>query len=293
MWLLCMVALVGLYHLVRWHRERQVVSQLRDKYVFITGCDSGFGNLLARQLDLRGLRVLAACLTEKGAEQLRDQTSDRLETVILDVTKSESIAEATQWVKELVGDRGLWGLVNNAGVSMPTAPNEWLARQDFMKIIDVNLLGVIEVTLSLLPLLRKAKGRVVNVSSVLGRIAIFGGGYSISKYGVEAFSDTLRREISTFGVKVTMIEPGYFKTPLTSSENLSENFRKAWEKARPEVKDVYGEKFLNSCSSGTFHGILEVLRTMKQISVLKKRDPPHTYPDLEHTKGFDFKTLPP
>ncbi|XP_060051108.1 retinol dehydrogenase 16-like isoform X3 [Erinaceus europaeus] len=247
MWLLCMVALVGLYHLVRWHRERQVVSQLRDKYVFITGCDSGFGNLLARQLDLRGLRVLAACLTEKGAEQLRDQTSDRLETVILDVTKSESIAEATQWVKELVGDRGLWGLVNNAGVSMPTAPNEWLARQDFMKIIDVNLLGVIEVTLSLLPLLRKAKGRVVNVSSVLGRIAIFGGGYSISKYGVEAFSDTLRREISTFGVKVTMIEPGYFKTPLTSSENLSENFRKAWEKARPEVKDVYGEKFLNSC----------------------------------------------
>ena len=83
-----------------------MVSHLRDKYVFITGCDSGFGNLLARQLDLRGLRVLAGCLTEQGAEQLRNQTSDRLQTVILDVTKTESVAAASQWVKERVGDRG-------------------------------------------------------------------------------------------------------------------------------------------------------------------------------------------
>ena len=101
-----LVTLVGLYHLLRWYRERQVVSHLQDKYVFITGCDSGFGNLLARQLDRRGMRVLAACLTEKGAEQLRNKTSDRLETVILDVTKTESIVAATQWVKERVGNRG-------------------------------------------------------------------------------------------------------------------------------------------------------------------------------------------
>ena len=83
-----------------------MVSHLRDKFVFITGCDSGFGNQLARQLDLRGLRVLAACLTEQGAEQLRKQTSDRLQTVILDITKTESVAVATEWVKERVGDRG-------------------------------------------------------------------------------------------------------------------------------------------------------------------------------------------
>lgn len=105
MWL-CLAALVGLYYLVRWYRERQVVSQLLDKFVFITGCDSGFGSLLARQLDRRGLRVLAACLTEEGAEQLRRQTSDRVETVTLDVTKTESIAAAAQWVQERVGDRG-------------------------------------------------------------------------------------------------------------------------------------------------------------------------------------------
>ncbi|XP_070350389.1 retinol dehydrogenase 16-like [Equus asinus] len=245
MWLYLAV-LVGLYYLLRWYWERQVVSNLQDKYVFITGCDSGFGNQLARQLDLRGLRVLAACQTEKGAEQLRDRTSDRLETVILDVTKTESITAATQWVKERTGDGGLWGLVNNAGVFMPSAPNEWLTKQDFVKIIDVNLLGLIEVTLSLLPLVRKARGRVVNVSSAAGRLAICGGGYCISKYGVEAFSDSLRRELSYFGVKVAIIEPGYFKTNMTRHENFSQGYQEAWERARPEIKEIYGEKILAS-----------------------------------------------
>ncbi|XP_064233322.1 retinol dehydrogenase 16 isoform X2 [Aotus nancymaae] len=245
MWLYLAV-FVGLYYLLRWHRERQVVSHLRDKCVFITGCDSGFGNLLARQLDERGLHVLAACLTEKGAEQLRRKTSDRLETVILDVTKTESVAAAAQWVKERVGDRGLWGLVNNAGIALPIAPNEWLTKQDFVNILDVNLLGLIDVTLSLLPLVRKARGRVVNVSSVVGRVSLFGGGYCISKYGVEAFSDSLRRELSYFGVKVAMIEPGYFKTAVTSKERFLKSFLEIWDRASPEVKQIYGEKFVMS-----------------------------------------------
>lgn len=246
MWLYLAV-FVGLYHLLHWYRERQVLSHLRDRYVFITGCDSGFGKLLARQLDARGLRVLAACLTEKGAEQLRGQTSDRLETVALDVTKTESVAAAAQWVKEHVGERGLWGLVNNAGISLPMAPNEMLTKQDFVTILDVNLLGVIDVTLSLLPLVRKARGRVVNVSSISGRVSLFGGGYCISKYGVEAFSDSLRRELSYFGVKVAMIEPGYFKTAVTSKERFLKSFLEIWDRSSPEVKQIYGEKFVASC----------------------------------------------
>ncbi|XP_036025834.1 retinol dehydrogenase 16-like [Onychomys torridus] len=245
MWLY-LVALLVLWNLLRLFRERQVVSHLQDKHVFITGCDSGFGNLLARQLDRRGMRVLAACLTENGAEELRSKTSDRLETVILDVTKTESIVAATQWVKERVGNRGLWGLVNNAGISIPTVPNEWLNKQDFAKILDVNLLGMIEVTLNMLPLVRKARGRVVNVSSVMGRVSLFGGGYCISKYGVEAFSDSLRRELSYFGVKVAIIEPGYFKTDITSSDMHSSNTKMSWDKAGLEIKEIYGEKFLAS-----------------------------------------------
>ncbi|XP_055975952.1 retinol dehydrogenase 16-like [Sorex fumeus] len=243
MWLY-LVALVALYHLVRWYRERQVVSQLQDKYVFITGCDSGFRKLLAKQLDQRGLRVLAACHREKGAELLRAQTSNRLDTVILDVTNSESIAVATQWVKERTGDTGLWGLVNNAGITGLMAPNEWLTKKDFMKTLEVNLLGVIEVTLSLLSLLRKARGRVVNVSSVAGRISLVGGGYSISKFGLEAFSDSLRRELSFFGVKVAVIKPGNFKTKMNNFGYISQKFWDAWDQASPEVKDIYGENSL-------------------------------------------------
>ncbi|XP_004692488.1 PREDICTED: retinol dehydrogenase 7-like [Condylura cristata] len=195
MWQL-LLALVSLYYLVRWLRERQVVSNLSDKYVLITGCSSGFGHLLARQLDRQGLRVLATCRNEADAEKLRAQASSRLETVILDVTKSESIAAAVQWVKERTGSRGLWGLVNNAGTGVPLGPNEWLTKEDFMKVLDVNLLGLIEVTLGMLPLVRKARGRIVNVSSVGGRLSLFGGGYCISKYGVEAFSDSLREPVS-------------------------------------------------------------------------------------------------
>ncbi|XP_036886171.1 retinol dehydrogenase 16 isoform X3 [Sturnira hondurensis] len=264
MWLY-LVALVGLYYLLRLYWERQVVSHLQDKYVFITGCDSGFGNLLARQLDLRGLRVLAACLTEKGAEQLRSQASDRLATVILDITKTESIAAATQWVKEHVGARGLWGLVNNAGISTPTAPNEWLTKQDFVKILDVNLLGMIEVTLSLLPLVRKARGRVVNVSSILGRVSMCGGGYCISKYGVEAFSDSLRRDLSHFAVKVAIIEPGFFKTALASSETVSRGFQETWDRASPEVKEIYGEKFMATSMKSL--GLLDKICT-KDLSLV-------------------------
>ncbi|XP_075381592.1 retinol dehydrogenase 16-like [Mycteria americana] len=244
MWLYAAAVLVGLYLLWRWHRERQTVPRLSEKYVLITGCDSGFGNLLARQLDARGLRVLAACLTETGAARLRAATSPRLQTVLLDVTSSQSIAAAAAWVRECVGDRGLWGLVNNAGTTIPTAPNEWLTKDDFVKVLDVNLLGLIEVTLSVLPLVKRAQGRVVNVASIMGRISFFGGGYCISKFGVEAFSDSLRLEMHGFGVKVSVIEPGYFKTAITNIENLENNFLCIWEKLPEETKASYGESYL-------------------------------------------------
>ena len=87
---------------------------------------------------------------------------------------------------------GLWGLVNNAGISVPSGPSQWMDKQNFASVLDVNLLGMIEVTLSMLPLVRKARGRVVNISSSMGRVSLCGGGYCISKYGVEAFSDSLR-----------------------------------------------------------------------------------------------------
>ncbi|KAM3847079.1 17-beta-hydroxysteroid dehydrogenase type 6-like isoform 1-T1 [Vipera latastei] len=239
-----LAVLVGLYFLRRWYRERQTVENLTDKYVFITGCDSGFGNQLARQLDARGLRVLAACLTEKGAQQLEKLTSDRLKTTLLDVTSTESVAAATEWVKKCVGNKGLWGLVNNAGRGEPIAINEWLTKEDFAKLLDVNLLGLIDVTLQMLSLVRKARGRLVNISSVMGRLACFGGGYCLSKYGVEAFSDVLRRELSPFGMKVSIVEPGAFKTSIMQS--TLDSFQTSWNKTPSETKEYYGQLYFDN-----------------------------------------------
>uniref|UniRef100_A0A8D0L4K9 17-beta-hydroxysteroid dehydrogenase type 6 n=1 Tax=Sphenodon punctatus TaxID=8508 RepID=A0A8D0L4K9_SPHPU len=251
MWLY-VAALLGLYFLFRWYRERQTVENLSEKYVFVTGCGSGFGNQVARQLDARGLRVLAACLTEKGAEQLTRATSERLQTTLLDVTSSESVAIAAAWVKERVGNKGLWGLVNNAGVVHPAAPNEWLNKDDFQKVLDVNLLGLIDVTLHLLPLVKRARVRVVNVTSILGRVAFYGGGYSPSKYGVEAFSDCIRRELRPFGVKIAVVEPGYFRTSMTDSSRNLKHLEDAWIHARPEVKESYGQCYFESCEPPMF-----------------------------------------
>ncbi|XP_068935978.1 retinol dehydrogenase 16-like [Petaurus breviceps papuanus] len=284
-----LACLIGIYHLFRWYRERQVVSNLGNKYVFITGCDTGFGNLLAKQLDLRGLRVLAACLTEKGAEQLKHETSGRVETVILDVTKTEDITAAAQWVKERVGNKGLWGLVNNAGISLPSAPNEWLNKEDFLKVINVNLIGLIEVTLSLLSLVKKAKGRIVNVSSVMGRLSLFGGGYCISKYGVEAFSDSLRRELYHSGVKIAMIEPGFFKTNINNTESFCKSYQELWDRMEPEVRRCYGQKFLDTIVQSTRDIQSHCQSDLSLVTSCMEHALTSCHPRTRYSSGWDAK----
>ncbi|KAA0707866.1 Retinol dehydrogenase 7 [Triplophysa tibetana] len=237
--------LVVLYYIVRWYRELERVPDRGNKYVFITGCDSGFGKLLTNHLDKCGFCVVAACLTEKGEEDLKKSCSSRLSTVHLNVTKSESIDKAFAFIKNLVGEKGLWALVNNAGVAVPSGPDDWLTLQDYENMLDVNLNGVIGVTLSVLPLIKKARGRVVNVASVFGRISPFGGPYSVTKYGVEAFNDTLRRTLYYFGVKVLCIEPGFFKTNVTDVDLQVRNVRKLWEKIPEETKEEYGHDYVD------------------------------------------------
>ncbi|NXA10254.1 RDH16 dehydrogenase, partial [Sapayoa aenigma] len=291
MWLYGAAVLVGLFLLWRWHRERQTVPRLWEKHVLITGCDSGFGNLLARQLDQRGLRVLAACLTEAGAAQLRAAASPRLQTILLDVTSSQSIAAVTAWVRERVGDQGLWGLVNNAGIAIPVAPNEWLTKEDFVKVLDVNLLGLVEVTLSLLPLLRRARGRVVNVASVMGRVSFFGGGYCISKFGVEAFSDSLRLEMRNFGVKVSVIEPGYFKTMITNIGNLEKNFLSVWEKLPEEIKASYGEGYLKQFVASLQMTQKSYSSNLSLVTNCMEHALTSLHPRTRYSAGWDAKLL--
>ncbi|EDM16444.1 orphan short chain dehydrogenase/reductase, partial [Rattus norvegicus] len=241
-----MAALTDFAFMYRWFKNCNLVKNLSEKYVFITGCDSGFGNLLARQLVDRGMKVLAACLTEEGAQKLLQDTSYQLQIFLLDVTKSESVKAAAQWVRDQVGEQGLWALVNNAGVGLPSGPNEWLTKEDFVKVININLVGLIDVTLNMLPMLKKARGRVVNMSSSGGRVAVIGGGYCVSKFGVEAFSDSIRRELHFFGVKVSIIEPGNYKTSILGQEALQSRMRKLWDRLPQETRDSYGEEYFQT-----------------------------------------------
>ncbi|XP_042350375.1 retinol dehydrogenase 7-like [Plectropomus leopardus] len=241
----CVLLLAALAS-IRWYiRDSYKVDGFNQKHVFITGCDSGFGNLLARQLDGKGFHVIAACLTERGAADLAAATSSRLKTLLLDVTDSTSIRRAVEFVSKEVGERGLWGLVNNAGRSIPIGPTEWMQLEDFKKVLDVNLIGLIDVTIQFLPLLKKSQGRVVNVASIMGRLSMTGGGYCLSKWGVEAFSDSLRRDMRPFGIQVSIIEPGFFKTAVTSLDGIEADLRRLWTRLPQDVKDSYGDAYFD------------------------------------------------
>ncbi|KAM4882117.1 short-chain dehydrogenase/reductase family 9C member 7 [Thomomys bottae] len=286
-----MAALTDFSFMYRWFKNCNLVPNLSEKYVFITGCDSGFGNLLARQLVDRGMRVLAACLTEEGAQKLQQDTSYQLQTIILDVTKSESIKAAAQWVREQVGQQGLWALVNNAGVGLPSGPNEWLTKEDFVKVINVNLVGLIDVTLHMLPLIRKARGRVVNMSSSGGRVALIGGGYCVSKFGVEAFSDSIRRELHFFGVKVSIIEPGNYRTSILGKDSMESHMRKLWDRLPQETRDSYGEDYFRAYTDNlkTFGRqseprISDVTNSMEHAIVSRS-------PRIRYNPGLDVKLL--
>jgi NAD(P)-dependent dehydrogenase (short-subunit alcohol dehydrogenase family) len=134
--------------------------------------------------------------------------------VILDVTDPDSIEAARRLVTEAVGGAGLRGLVNNAGISQPS-PVEIMPLDALREQLEVNVVGQIAVTQAFLPLLRRARGRIVNISSVGGRVASPAlGAYSASKFAIEALSDTLRMELHPWGIHVSVIEPGSIRTEI-------------------------------------------------------------------------------
>ncbi|KAM8974900.1 retinol dehydrogenase 7-like [Pelodytes ibericus] len=288
MWLplLVIAAVIFLY---RWHRQNKILQNLTDKYVLITGCDTGFGNLLAKQLDQRRLRVLAACLTQNGCEELKKEASSRLQTLILDVSDSQSVNSATKWVTNTVGNKGLWGLVNNAGAGFPNGPNEWQKKDDFARLLDVNVLGLVDVTLKMLPLIRQTQGRIVNVSSCVGRLAVLGGGYCPSKFAVQAFSDSLRRELCDFGVKVSIVEPGAFQTPLTSLDRHLNNLKNLWENVPAEIKESYGDQYYQTYISIVVKSFQSVNPKLHEVTDCMEHALTAVHPWTRYSVGWDCK----
>jgi len=181
--------------------------------VVITGASTGIGFATCQVLIRHGFRVFGSVRTQADAGRVRERLGTSYVPLIFDVTDPDSVHRAAAAVKKKMGEQRLFGLVNNAGIAV-LGPLAYLPLERFRLQIEINLLGVHTVTQAFLPLLGTESsglggaGRVVNISSVSGRLAMpFAGAYAASKFGLEGYSDSLRRELMLFGIKVILIEP--------------------------------------------------------------------------------------
>lgn len=182
--------------------------------VLVSGASTGIGRACALRLDRAGWCVFAGVRKDSDGEALRASSSDRLTPVMLDVTEQHTIDAAHQHVQATMGDAGLAGLVNNAGIGTG-GPVEFLPLETYRAVMEVNYFGHIAVTQKFLPMVRKAQGRIVFTSSIGGKISNpFMSVYTGSKHALEALADSLRLEVAPHGVHVSLIEPGAIKTPM-------------------------------------------------------------------------------
>jgi len=182
--------------------------------VVITGSSTGIGAASAVLLADLGFRVFAGVRGKAAGAALKARTSGDLTPLNIDITDEASIAAAVDTVSEAVGERGLHGLVNNAGIVKP-APLEFQPIADLRRQLEVNLIGQVAVTQGFLPLIRRGKGRIVNVGSIGGHLVLpLHGAYSASKFAMEAVSDALRLELRQWRVPVSLIDPGATRTAI-------------------------------------------------------------------------------
>jgi NAD(P)-dependent dehydrogenase (short-subunit alcohol dehydrogenase family) len=180
----------------------------------VTGASSGMGRACALLLAQAGYHVFAGVRKEQDAHALKQQAAPaHLTPLFLEVTDADSIAEAATLVVEAVGEAGLVGLVNCAGIGV-TAPMELVPLDELRRQFDINVIGQVAVIQAFLPLIRAARGRIINVSSVGGKITIpFGGPLCASKYAIESINDALRMELRPWGIHVMLVAPGSIHTP--------------------------------------------------------------------------------
>ena len=192
--------------------------------VVVTGASTGIGRAIALALDASGFRVFAGVRKEADGEKLRRDAGPGLTPVLVDVTDDSSIARAVGTVAKPTNGR-LFGLVNNAGVGLG-GPLELVPITKTRELFEINVIGLLAVTKAFLPLLRKAHGRVVNIGSLAGILAMPGASsYAASKFAVQAITDSLRVELEPFGVQVTIVDPGAIESAL-------------WEKGRAQKKSI-------------------------------------------------------
>ena len=208
--------------------------------VLVTGASTGIGEACVRRLHAEGYRVFAGVRNPADGERLRAETSERLVWLRLDVTAPDQIAAAVRAIDGARGDGGLAGLVNNAGIAIG-GPLEYVTPDDLRRQLEVNVIGLHATTVAFLPLIRRARGRIVHVGSISGRLASpLTGPYAASKHAVEALTDVLRLELAPEGIHVSVVEPGQVRTPIWE-KGLAE-FGTIGDRMPPEGVARYGSR---------------------------------------------------
>jgi NAD(P)-dependent dehydrogenase (short-subunit alcohol dehydrogenase family) len=208
--------------------------------VVVTGASTGIGRATALRLDAEGYRVFAGVRKEADARDLSQSGSDRLTPLILDVTDADQIESARQEIAEAVGDEGLAGLVNNAGVG-GGGPIEFMPLDELRGTLEVNLIGQVAVTQALLPFLRRRKGTIVFIASIGGRVASpFMSPYNTSKFALEALGESLRHELRPWSIDVVVVEPGSIDTQIWSKGN--DQAREQLDEMPEDARRLYGRQ---------------------------------------------------
>jgi NAD(P)-dependent dehydrogenase (short-subunit alcohol dehydrogenase family) len=196
------------------------------KHVVITGASTGIGYAASKELIERGYHVFGSVRKAADGERVQKELGTAFTPLLFDVTDHVALAVAVEQVRAVVGDQGLAGLINNAGIAH-AGPLMHVPLDEFRQVFEINVVGVLAVTQAFLPLLggRKncphAPGRIINMSSISGGTTFpMVATYAVSKHALEALTDGMRRELNLYGIEVSAIEPGTIKTPI-------------WEK-RPE-----------------------------------------------------------
>ncbi len=244
-----------------------MVAEEETRNVVVTGASTGIGAACARYLEERGFRVFATVRKQTDAERIAALGTSHLEPLFLDVTDAASIREAAEMVDAAIEGSGLAGLVNNAGVSVDV-PLECVEIGAVRHQLEVNSIAPVAVTQAFLPMLRRARGRVVNVSSVNGRVASpFSGPYCMSKFALEAFTDCLRQELAEWGMHVASVEPGAIDTAIwdkarqadwtaDASEQQLQLYGEAYRAYREfEAKNAAGAVSCEAVSEAIFHAL--------------------------------------
>jgi 11-cis-retinol dehydrogenase len=240
-----------------------------DKYVLISGCDTGFGHELSIQLDQQGFNVLAGVYVPNNIDILKNKLSSKASVFRLDITKQDDIDVAFELIQKKTNT--LHALVNNAGIGV-SGYIDGITLESMRTTMDINFFGHVAMTKTFLPLLiTKRDSRVVNICSVAGYFTAPNmSSYAASKYALESFSDCLRREMVAWGLRVSMIEPGFMRTPII--EGRYKAFEEFWLTFTKDAQTRWGEDFLKEHYD----------RRSKNIFINNAEDPMKVVRALQH-----------